>query len=77
MSTRKDKLEKNILPVWEEISSKIKSVSTVGLSTADRDEIAHFKKVFAYIYEMLKSIDPDLYTYKGYRINTKSITKYF
>ena len=59
MSTRKDKLEKNILPVWEEISSKIKSVSTVGLSTADRDEIAHFKKVFAYIYEMLKSIDPD------------------
>lgn len=59
MSSRKDKLEKEILPKFEEIASKISNIDVAGLSTEDRDEIAHLKKVFKYIYEMLKSLDPD------------------
>jgi hypothetical protein len=59
MSSRKDKLEKEILPKFEEIDSKISNIDVAGLSTEDRDEIAHLKKVFKYIYEMLKSLDPD------------------
>ena len=59
MSNRKDKLEKEILPQFEEIASKISNIDVAGLSTEDRDEIAHLKKVFKYIYEMLKSLDPD------------------
>lgn len=59
MSSRKDKLEKDILPILDEVESKIKNISVAGLATSDRDEIAHLKKVFKYIYEMLKSLDPD------------------
>ena len=43
----------------DEVESKIKNISVAGLATSDRDEIAHLKKVFKYIYEMLKSLDPD------------------
>ena len=59
MSNRKDKLEKEILPQFEEIASKISNIDVAGLSTAERDEIAHLKKVFTYIYETLKSMDSD------------------
>lgn len=59
MSNRKDRLEKEILPLLEDIASTIKDISVAGLATIDRDEIAHLKKVFKYIYEMLKSLDPD------------------
>ncbi len=59
MSNRKDRLEKEILPILEDIASTIKNISVAGLATIDRDEIAHLKKVFKYIYEMLKSLDPD------------------
>ena len=59
MSNRKDRLEKEILPILEDIASTIKNINVAGLATIDRDEIAHLRKVFKYIYEMLKSLDPD------------------
>ena len=59
MSSRKNKLEKETFPQFEEVSSKITDIDVAGLSTAERDEIAHLKKVFTYIYETLKSMDAD------------------
>lgn len=59
MLKRNDFFNKEIIPIWEEIEKNIKYINVKGLSTIDRDEIAHLKKVIAYLSTMFNSIDAD------------------
>lgn len=59
MSIRNIKFNNEILPLWNEIENTVKNIENKGLSTDERNEIAHLKKVTAYFSEMLSSIDPD------------------
>lgn len=59
MSSRILKFEDNILILWSEIEELVKGIDVTGLSTEERDEIAHLKKVVAYFSDMLQFIDPD------------------
>lgn len=59
MSTRREKFANEIIPLWKEIESLLKDINVKGLSTDDRNEIAHSKKVVAYFSGMLDAIDPD------------------
>lgn len=47
MSIRKAKFDNKIIPLWKEIESLLKDINAKGLSTDDRNEIAHTKKVVA------------------------------
>lgn len=59
MSKRNEILNNEIIPKWEEIEKSVQSIDVKGLSTSDRDEIAHFKKVFVFLFKTLKSVDAD------------------
>lgn len=59
MSTRLNKMQQDILPLLESIEANIKEINIKNLSLEDRDEVAHLKKVFAYLSGMIKSVDPD------------------
>lgn len=59
MSIRSTKFVNEIIPLWKEIESLLKDINVKGLSTDDRNEIAHSKKVVAYFSGMLDAIDPD------------------
>lgn len=59
MSIRSTKFAKKIIPLWGEIESLLKDINARGLSTDDRDEIAHTKKVVAYFSGMIDAIDSD------------------
>lgn len=59
MSIRKAKFDNKIIPLWKEIESLLKDINAKGLSTDDRNEIAHTKKVVAYFSGMIDAIDPD------------------
>lgn len=59
MSIRTTKFEDNILISWNEIEELVKGINVTGLSSEERDEIAHLKKVVTYFSDMLQSIDPD------------------
>ena len=59
MSIRSTKFANEIIPLWKEIESLLKDINVKGLSTDDRNEIAHSKKVVAYFSGMLDAIDPD------------------
>ena len=53
MSIRSTKFVNEIIPLWKEIESLLKDINVKGLSTDDRNEIAHSKKVVAYFSGML------------------------
>lgn len=59
MSTRLNKMQQDILPLLESIEVNIKEINIKNLSLEYRDEVAHLKKVFAYLSDMVKSVDPD------------------
>lgn len=59
MSKRNEILNNEIISKWEEIEKSVQSIDVKGLSTSDRDEIAHFKKVFVFLFKTLKSVDAD------------------
>lgn len=59
MSIRSTKFANEIIPLWKEIESLLKDINVKGLSTDDRNEIAHSKKVVDYFSGMLDAIDPD------------------
>lgn len=45
MSIRSTKFANEIIPLWKEIESLLKDINVKGLSTDDRNEIAHSKKL--------------------------------
>lgn len=59
MSIRQDKFKDKFIPLWEEITEIISKLDSKGLSTEDRDEIAHLRKVSAYLKTMFDNVEPD------------------